>query len=697
MRLTKLALCLAIASTPALAELTTDTVITTDLDAIQVTATRTEKSVLNSAQAINVISNEEIERQQAASVFDVLDTVPNVSASGGPSTSGHKFNIRGFSDAEDVLVTIDGAIQTFEKYRMGSFFSDADLYKSINIKRGPSTVLHGGGALGGVVQLELKDAADFLQPDQTVGAKVKLSHHSNNSQKNGSVYAYARPTESIDLLAAYIKRDGDDFELSNGEKLDNSAVKTESLLLKGEYYINDESLVSLAYSDSEDSQRTEFNTTDAGPWGTVYRTVEQQTINAAYELMPNNNDYLNLKASLGYSQSHVTESDGSAFLKDFIGVKSQYEYNILTLDIANTSKLGKHVLTYGVQYTDKDRVGEKTAYPCEQIDYQTYECLKYSDTMKTEEMTSQPSGTQKRTGVYIQDDFTWQNLNIVAGLRYERYSTSGTASFNAKFAALDTELSHSDVVPAVTVNYALTDAFAVFANYQKGFRAPLIDELYDQYGGRNPGLTLDIEKSTNTEFGVTYQTNNLFAEVDTLAVRALYFDIAVDDEIRSVTSKTANPLPNARYSNSGSNDRYGIEMELNYANKIGYANLSYSTLTGRNQDAEPLWYLPADKIALNAGLSWFDDQVRTGLIITRNKDRFVQAYNPATRIYEQQTHKGYNLTNLYVSWDITPALNLNLAVDNLFDNEYKLVAGTGGAIGNYGIGRNIKTQLSFTF
>ena len=84
-------------------------------------------------------------------------------------------------------------------------------------------------------------------------------------------------------------------------------------------YLTDEQLLTLSYNQTEDSQRTEFNTTDEGSWGTVYRSISQQVTNLGYEFSPENSDYINLKATLGYSQSHVVESDGVGFLKDYIG------------------------------------------------------------------------------------------------------------------------------------------------------------------------------------------------------------------------------------------------------------------------------------------------------------------------------------------------------------------------------------------
>jgi hemoglobin/transferrin/lactoferrin receptor protein len=705
MRVTQLALVIATvcSSTAAFAEETStatatkENTITTSLDAITVTATRTEKTVLESQQAINVITSSDIERNLSISVFDSLAMVPNTTATGGPRAAGQKFSIRGFSDAEDVLVTVDGAIQTFEKYRMGSFFGDNDLYRSITIKRGPSTVLHGGGALGGLVQAELKNASDFLAPDEQAGAKVKLGFHSNNEQKNASITAYAQATEELDLLFSYSNRDSDDFELSNDEILENSAIASESLLFKGEYYVTDSQLLTLSYNQTEDNQRTEFNATDAGSWGTVYREVSQQVTNLAYEFSPEDNDLINLEANLGYSQSHVVESDGVGFLKDFVGIESNFEYNILTFDFLNTSILGQHTLTYGIQASNKERVGDKLGFACLDYDSATRSCNAYSDVATMSEMSSQPGGKQNKFGIYLQDEFTWQALTLTAGVRYENYDSSATDKFNSKHPTTDNNVSHSEVVTAFSASYQLTENLSTFANYQQGFRAPLLDEIYDQYGGRNPNLALENELSTSTEVGAIWQQNGIYSDEDALTARFVYFDTSVDDEIVSHTNSKSNPMPNPRYNNSDSNDRDGIELEINYANSLIFANLTYSSISGDDQDNEPLWYLPADKLAIDTGFNFVDNTVQAGLLLEHNSERDVQLYDRASRSYTVGKHESYTLLDLFVSWDISSALNVRLAVDNVLDEEYQVLAGTGGAIGAYGVGRNIKTQVSYQF
>jgi hemoglobin/transferrin/lactoferrin receptor protein len=156
-------------------------------------------------------------------------------------------------------------------------------------------------------------------------------------------------------------------------------------------------------------------------------------------------------------------------------------------------------------------------------------------------------------------------------------------------------------------------------------------------------------------------------------------------------------MPGPRYNNVGANDRDGIEFEVNYSALWGFANFTYSNISGTDQNNEAMWYLPADKIALNTGLYFFDGSVTTGLkVVNVGKRNDVQEQDRMGNV-TLADHDAYTLVDLYVNWAITESLNVGVAVDNLLDEEYQVIAGTGGAVGEYGIGRNIKTQLSFAF
>ena len=75
---------------------------------------------------------------------------------------------------------------------MGSFFSDPELYKSVEVLRGPaSSTLYGAGALGGVINFTTKDASDFLQDGNDNALRLKGSYESNgNGYLASTIFAH---------------------------------------------------------------------------------------------------------------------------------------------------------------------------------------------------------------------------------------------------------------------------------------------------------------------------------------------------------------------------------------------------------------------------------------------------------------------------------------------------------------------------
>ena len=95
-----------------------------------------EKIAIDTPQAVTVINQDDLDREGATTIGDALDEVPGVTAIGSDRIVGQSFNIRGVgslgaSDESKIIVTVDGATKFYEQYRMGSFFSDPELYKRI--------------------------------------------------------------------------------------------------------------------------------------------------------------------------------------------------------------------------------------------------------------------------------------------------------------------------------------------------------------------------------------------------------------------------------------------------------------------------------------------------------------------------------------------------------------------------------------
>ncbi|RYE38516.1 MAG: TonB-dependent receptor, partial [Hyphomicrobiales bacterium] len=108
------------------------------------------KVAIDTPQAVTVVNQADIDTLQATSISDVLETVPGVTIIGSERILGESFNIRGIGSAETsgdesrIIVNVDGAKKFYEQYRMGSFFSDPELYKQVEVLRGPaSSTLYG--------------------------------------------------------------------------------------------------------------------------------------------------------------------------------------------------------------------------------------------------------------------------------------------------------------------------------------------------------------------------------------------------------------------------------------------------------------------------------------------------------------------------------------------------------------------------
>jgi vitamin B12 transporter len=127
------------------------------LDPIVVTATRTETPLKEVATSVTVVTEEEIQQQQAKTVADVLRLVPglDVAQSGSRGTSTSVF-IRG-AESDQTLVLIDGI--EVNSVTLGSFdFSNltTDNVGRIEVLRGSGGTLYGSEAVGGVINIITK-------------------------------------------------------------------------------------------------------------------------------------------------------------------------------------------------------------------------------------------------------------------------------------------------------------------------------------------------------------------------------------------------------------------------------------------------------------------------------------------------------------------------------------------------------------
>jgi vitamin B12 transporter len=164
-----------------------------DMETITVTASRTPTPVDDAGSAISLITKQDIERQNAVTLADLLRGVPGlaVSRQGGIGTLA-QIRVRG-AEANQVLVLIDGI--EANDIAQGSEFNFAQVLagdvQRVEIVRGPQSALWGADALAGVINVITdpgKNASDRVRIVAETGSHntVKSALDFNASGEAGS-------------------------------------------------------------------------------------------------------------------------------------------------------------------------------------------------------------------------------------------------------------------------------------------------------------------------------------------------------------------------------------------------------------------------------------------------------------------------------------------------------------------------------
>lgn len=172
---------------------------------IVVTANRTAQPIERIGQSVTVIDAAELERRQIQTVADVLRTVPGVSVirNGGVGTATSVF-IRG-AESDQTVALIDG-VKLNDPSSPGGGFNFGNLLvgniERIEVLRGPSSVLWGSQAIGGVINMITRAPTEEL----SVNLRVEYGYR-NTGQVVGNIAGKAGPL-SASAGAGWFRTDG---------------------------------------------------------------------------------------------------------------------------------------------------------------------------------------------------------------------------------------------------------------------------------------------------------------------------------------------------------------------------------------------------------------------------------------------------------------------------------------------------------
>ncbi len=218
-----------------------------DLMDIQVTSVaKKQQSLSNSAAAIFVITQQDIERSGATSIPEALRMAPGINVA---RIDSNKWAItsRGFNGrfANKLLVMIDGRTVYTPSYS-GVYWEVQDTLmediERIEVIRGPGATLWGANAVNGVINIITKNSIE------TQGGLVSLG--SGDQEQAFAGFRYGAKLDEQTHARAYIKgfkRDefnfkkggdaNDEWEmLQTGTRMDSQISNRNSLTLQADYY-----------------------------------------------------------------------------------------------------------------------------------------------------------------------------------------------------------------------------------------------------------------------------------------------------------------------------------------------------------------------------------------------------------------------------------------------------------------------------
>ncbi|KXI29480.1 ligand-gated channel [Paraglaciecola hydrolytica] len=239
-----------------------------DIETLLITASPLKRTVLESSTPVTVISGEQLDQNQAATLGETLKNIPGVNSSYfGPVSSSPI--IRGL-DGPRIKVVQNG-LDASDASRVGpdhTVSTESSTATQIEVLRGPATLLYGSGAIGGVVNVVdnrlPQQALDGLQGKMGVTYDSVSNENTYTTDLNGGVGAFAwhfdafsRKTDnykipgeaSIEEHEEDEHEDEEEHEESSGY-LENSAIDAQGFTL-GTGWITDDFRLALSYGRLE--------------------------------------------------------------------------------------------------------------------------------------------------------------------------------------------------------------------------------------------------------------------------------------------------------------------------------------------------------------------------------------------------------------------------------------------------------------
>lgn len=642
-------------------------------DTITVNATGNPRRSFDVPMMVTVIESNTPESQSASTAADMLRRVPGISITGTGRSNGQGFMMRGY-DRRGVLTLVDGIRQGTDTGHIDGIFLDPRLVKRVEVVRGPSALLYGNGALGGVVSYETVDAADLLLPSHDTGYRVYATAGSGDHSLGMGASTYGK-TDHLDGLLSFGISDVGNLHQGNGSDAPNDETISH-LLAKGTWKIDDnQSLIgNLRYYNNRAQQPNNPQQSFSGHDNLMTdRSTILHDMALSYRLNPVGQDWLDADAKIYYSQVEInahTLGNGDQSRQQTTHGASLKNHTHLFADT-----FASHLFTYGTEAYKQAQTpdGAAEGFPQAKIHF--------------------ASG-------WLQDEVTLRDLPItlLAGTRYDNYKGSSQS-----YPDVDADKWSSRGAISITP----TDWLMLFASYSQAFRAPTMGEMYNdsKHFSKSRGPTtltnywvpnprLKPETNETQEYGFGLRFDDLLLADDSLQFKASYFDTKAKDYITTNVTMKLGFGPQGPYCISCTTSSinidhakiWGWDAVLSYHTPLFDWDLAYNRTRGKDQ-ASSGWLsnINPDTITSRLDVPLGATGLSIGQVAT-----FAQRMTSVTTATTEQA--GYGVNNFYLSYKgrgHAKNFTSTLMLSNAFDKEYYSPQGIPQE------GRNAKLLVSY--
>ncbi|RDT54156.1 ferrioxamine B receptor FoxA [Escherichia coli] len=654
-------------------------------------ATKLETPDIETPQSVSIVTRQQYEEQGATNVRQAVSYTPGVYANQiGASNRFDYIVLRGFSDGSLDNIYLDGLKMMGDTNSHSSLVVDPWFLDSIEVVRGPASVLYGRSSPGGIVALNSR------KPSFDPGGEIKVFAGNNNQR--GAAFDVTGPVDDNDRVAVRLTG----MTRYADSQFDPLKEERYALMPSLTWRITDSTrldLMAYLHRDPEGGSHSGL------PYeGTVVPHAGQKISNTFYEGEDDYDKYDRRENMVGYNFEHAFDSGWSVrqklrYLHTKVNLNQVYaagwlndtelnrgysgsdeKMNAITLDnqLDGSVETGpvNHRLLMGVDYQRRSNnvAGYYGAFPA--ID--AFNPVYGADPDYITQYSSEKHKLEQ-TGIYVQDQMSLNKWRLTLGGRHDQVKVTNVNQLNDTSDTLD----QGHYSSRAALLYLFDNGFAPYVSYSTAFTPTSFTD--------ENGKILEPMKGKQWEAGLKFEPEGTQRMYSASVFRINQKNIATKEE------------PTDPYRSIGEIESEGVELEavgqltdnLRLQAAYTYTDIRYKKSSPEEQGKRAV-YAPR-----NQASAWLSYDVKSGPLDGLTVGSGVRYVNGITSD-RQNTHTlpSYTLVDLAVGYDLSKVglkgLSAQVNVNNLTDKSY-IAACNSLSYCYFGAERSIVGSVSYTF